>query len=78
MNMNQYQSLRTRSMSTLASDAHFWNRSITRRIVELLVRFHPSLTEQDRNQATPVVFTMLGISLGATASLVALIIYLMS
>lgn len=78
MYMNQYQSLRSRSISTLAGDANVWNRSLARRIVELLVRFHPSLTEKDRNQATPVIFTMLGISLGATTSLVALIIYLMN
>jgi hypothetical protein len=76
--MNQYQSLRSQSIASMAGDTQLWNKSIARRIVELLVRFHPSVTEQDREQATPVIITMLAISAGATTGLIALIIFLMN
>lgn len=76
--MNHYQGLRSRPATSLESEAQLGYRPMIQRIVELLVRFHPSITDQDRQEATSVVFTMLAISVSATTGLIALIVFLIN
>ena len=44
--MNQYQILKSRSVTSMVGSTQLWNRTPTRRLVDSLVRFHPSLTDR--------------------------------
>ncbi|MFD2570846.1 hypothetical protein ACFSUS_09400 [Spirosoma soli] len=73
--MNQYSTLKSRPVASLRYGTLGWREALGRRIVALLVGFHPSLTEKDQIKAIPSILKMLLISLGSTLLFIAYTLY---